>query len=127
MSRSFTFVRFDEALQPLAELNLHCLDAADALLVGGRLGWRVEVWDGARALGVVGEGAVELTPGLSARNPANRNEASLDPASPTAGAIAAAIQPIALPETTPAYQAAQRAHRAYNPFRKGAWQRRTPG
>ena len=133
MSRSFKFIRFDEALQPLAELNLHCLDAADALLLGGRLGWRVEVWDDARALGVVGEGAREPTPGFAARGPANRDEAALDAASPAASAIAAAIQPIALPETPsvyqtpPVYQAPPGAHRAYNPFRKGAWQRRPPG
>jgi hypothetical protein len=126
LSRSFRFVRFDEALQPLAELNLHCLNAADALLLGGRLGWRVEVWDDARALGVVGEGAREPPPEF-VRSPANRNEAALDPASPVAGALAAAIQPIALPETPPVYQTPPGAHRAYNPFRKGAWQRRSPG
>ena len=126
MSRSFKFVRFDEALQPLAELNLHCLDADDALVVAGRLGWRVEVWDGARALGVVGEGAAESTPGLEA-SPSNRNEAAPDSASPVGGAIAAAMQPIALPQTPSAYQTQPGVHRAYNPFRKGAWQRRPPG
>ena len=130
MSRSFKFVRFDEALQPLAELSLHCIDAADALLLGGRLGWRVEVWDGARPLGVVGEGALEPTGSLSgsaARDPVNRNEADLNPAGPVAAVLGAAIQPIALPETPPAYQTAPAIPRAYNPFRKGAWQRRPPG
>ena len=124
MSRSFKFVRFDEALQPLAALNLHCLDAADALLVGGRLGWRVEVWDGAQALGVVGEGALEPTLDFAARNPANE----VDPANIAARAVAASIQPISLPETPPAYQTRPGvAQRAYNPFRRGAWQRRPSG
>jgi hypothetical protein len=127
LSRSFKFVRFDAALQPLADLNLRCLDASDALLVGGRLGWRVEVWDGVRALGVVGEGALDSTSAFAACNPANRNEAVLEPGSPAACAIAAAIQPIALPETPPAYQTPLGAQRAYNPFRKGAWQRRPSG
>jgi hypothetical protein len=122
LSRSFKFVRLDEALQPLAELDLRCLDAADALLVGGHLGWRVEVWDGARSLGVVGEGALNSPPGF-ARDPASRNEACLRPDSPDAGAI----QPMALPETTSAYQTSPAAQRAYNPFRRGAWRRRPSG
>lgn len=107
LSRYFRFVRFDEALQPLEELRLRCLDAADALLIGGRLGWRVEVWDGARPLGVVGEGAVAASPNLAT--------------------LSTAIQPMALPPTPPAYQTQPAVQRPYNPFRKGAWQRRSPG
>ena len=126
MSRFFRFVRFDEGRQPLAELSLRCLDAADALLVGGRLGWRVEVWDGARALGVVGEGAVDEA-GCHPTNALNPNEAPLDPSSPSSPALEPAIQPMALPQTPPAYQTATAVPRAYNPFRKGAWQRRPPG
>lgn len=121
MSRSFRFVRFDEGRQPLADLNLHCLDAADALVVGARLGWRVEVWDGGRAVGVVGEGALEASPDPEPAIAVNRNEVALDPANAAAAALAPAMQPIALPQTPPAYQTAPR---AYNPFRKGAWQRR---
>ena len=122
MSRTFKFIRFDEGRQPLAELSLHCLDDADALLIGARLGWRVEIWDGSRVLGVVGEGAVSPSD-LDPANASNPNEAPLDAAN-SAAALEPAIQPMALPQTPPAYQTASAVPRAYNPFRKGAWQRR---
>jgi hypothetical protein len=123
LSRSFRFVRFDKALQPLAELNLRCLDATDALLLGGRIGWRVEVWDGVRALGVVGEGALAPPAPSPELSTANFSATALDPANAETE-FGSAIQPIALPQTLPAYQSAPR---AYNPFRKGAWQRQPRG
>jgi hypothetical protein len=122
LSRPFKFVRFDEALQPLAELNLRCLDVSDALLVGGRLGWRVEVWDGVQSLGVVGEGALANAPGPE-QSTASFNAPLLD--SVNSGTVfAPTIQPFVMPQTQ---LACQTAPRAYNPFRKGAWQRRPRG
>ncbi|HTX49426.1 MAG TPA: hypothetical protein VME40_08555 [Caulobacteraceae bacterium] len=57
--RSYRFARFDAGQRLLGEVSLDCLNDQDALLVGGRLGWRVEVWDHGRPVGVAGEGAAE--------------------------------------------------------------------
>jgi hypothetical protein len=57
--RSYRFARFDAERRLVGEVSLDCLNDEDALLVGGRLGWRVEVWDHRRPVGVAGEGAAE--------------------------------------------------------------------
>jgi hypothetical protein len=62
--RSYQFARFDAERRLVDEVALDCLNDEDALLVGGRLGWRVEVWDHGRPVGVAGEGAAE-TPEIS--------------------------------------------------------------
>lgn len=68
--RSYRFARFDAGHQLLGEVSLDCLNDEDALLVGGRLGWRVEVWDHRRPVGVTGEGAA-AAPEMSPEPPAH--------------------------------------------------------
>jgi hypothetical protein len=60
--RSYRFARFDAERRLVDEVSVHCLNDEDALLVGGRLGWRVEVWDHRRPVGVAGPGATEAPP-----------------------------------------------------------------
>src|ERR1700683_1588791 len=57
--RSYRFARFDAERRLLDEVSVHCLNDEDALMVGSRMGWRVEVWDHHRPVGVTGEGAAE--------------------------------------------------------------------
>ncbi|MBV9996420.1 MAG: hypothetical protein JO127_14545 [Caulobacteraceae bacterium] len=78
MSRTYRFVRRDAGVQGIAEVTLRCATDADALLVGGRLGRRVEVWDGERRIGVVGADAPED----ESADPAGRR--SFNPLSPDA-------------------------------------------
>ena len=66
--RSYRFARFDTERQRLDEVSVQCLNDDDALLVGARLGWRVEVWDHHRPVGVTGEGAGEA-PDMSPQPP----------------------------------------------------------
>ena len=122
MSRFFKFVRYDAAAQPLDEMTFSCLDEADALALGWRLGWRVEVWDGARPLGVVGDGAMGAAPATQPPSAASAPEGA-----PAAAPIAPAPKPIldVVPPSSgdvaaPVYSEP----RAYNPFRKGSWRRR---
>jgi len=60
--RSYRFARFDAELRRLGEVSLNCLNDDDAMLVGGRLGWRVEVWEHGRPVGVAGQGAAVIPP-----------------------------------------------------------------
>jgi hypothetical protein len=78
--RSYRFARYDAERRLLDEVAVQCLNDEDALMVGGRLGWRVEVWDHHRPVGVTGEGAAEApdmspepsTPEPTAFNPFSR-------------------------------------------------------
>jgi hypothetical protein len=50
-------VRLDAARRPIDTLELICPGDADAMLLAGRVGPCVEVWEGERRLGLVGEPA----------------------------------------------------------------------
>jgi hypothetical protein len=93
--RSYRFARFDAERRFLDEVSVHCLNDEDALLVGGRMGWRVEVWDHHRPVGVTGEGAAEA-PDMSPE------PTTPEPSTPEPSA----------PEPT-----------AFNPFSRRSWRR----
>src|SRR5579863_1358704 len=98
MNRSYRFVRLDAAMRPIGEeLTLICPTAGDALLVGGTLGWLVEVWDGRHRVGLAGSGVSQRAA----------------PAPEAPGEIA--------PPPAPAAPAAEPG--AFNPFRPGDWSR----
>ena len=100
MTRPYRFVRLDKSMQPIEELDLVCPSAADALLVGSRLGWCVEVWDGAQRIGLAGSGLPQgPEPAPEPREEVERADVEL--AAPTQ-------------DTS-----------AFNPFRPRAWRRLT--
>jgi hypothetical protein len=57
MSKSYRFVRLDSHMRPRDEITLVCASPEDALLLASSLGDRVEVWDGASRIGVIGSAA----------------------------------------------------------------------
>ena len=98
MSRNFRFIRRADAAEPDLDMSLVCAHAADALLVATSLGGSVEVWDGARRVGIVG------------------GEAAAPPPEPASNDLAELAQET---ETELAFDE----DRPFNPFRPGAWRR----
>jgi hypothetical protein len=88
MSRTYRFVRVDADEPATAEVTLRCPNDDDALLIAGRLGRRVEVWQGERRVGVVvgGEetGPVDLTPETPAGAPPPEAPRAFNPFRPEA-------------------------------------------
>ena len=56
MNRDYRFARIDDGAPATAEMTLVCASDADALALGAALGGLVEVWDGARRVGLAGLG-----------------------------------------------------------------------
>jgi hypothetical protein len=104
MSRIFRFIRRDDGAQAEVDVSLRCAHAADALLVAASLGGSVEVWDGARRIGVVG-GEPAGPPPTEAAPPAQ------------------APSDIGRPEPLASEPEVDDPDRPFNPFRPGAWRR----
>jgi len=95
MSREYRFLRLNADMEPVEEMSLYCLDDSDALMIAGRLGRRIDVWQGDQHLSMV----------LS-----DVQEAQAAPAPEPVAEIAA--EPLA-----------PMAPKPFNPFRDGVWGR----
>jgi len=53
MSREYRFLRLNADMEPVEEMSLFCLDDNDALTIAGRIGRRIDVWQGDQHISMV--------------------------------------------------------------------------
>jgi hypothetical protein len=53
MSREYRFLRLNADMEPVEEISLFCLDDKDALTIAGRMGRRIDVWQGDQHISMV--------------------------------------------------------------------------
>ena len=105
MSREYRFQRLNADMEPVEEIVLRCIDDEDALILAGRLGRRIEVYEGDRRLTVVLSGVREPIPEALPEVQAGAE---------------AAPEPAAEP---PPEDLLRNIPKAFNPFRQGVWRR----